>query len=215
LVKHFFASDQAGIYAAVSLVGRLVNMCAWSVVNTMFPVSAAARSSDREARPVLFMSLGLVFLILAVLILGLWALPSFLWRHLFGAHFELGNYGGLAALLILYAITTGIYSLSSVMITYEMSRKIANTGWFQLLISGVVISGIFTRAWAGDLGTSVADGDFNGDGGATSSAPGNYSGGRRSHLLQAFHCPGVERTRSHRGVPAKRVSSPGIRGVPP
>ncbi|MGC2446780.1 MAG: oligosaccharide flippase family protein, partial [Candidatus Sulfotelmatobacter sp.] len=102
LVKHFFASDQAGIYAAVSLVGRLVNMCAWSVVNTMFPVSAATRQSDREARPVLFLSLFLVFLILSVLILGLWAIPSFLWRTLFGSHFELGNYGGLAALLILY-----------------------------------------------------------------------------------------------------------------
>lgn len=142
LVKHFFASDQAGIYAAVSLVGRLINMCAWSVVNTMFPVSAAARSSDREARPVLFMSLGMVFLILSVLILGLWAIPSFLWRTLFGSHFELGNYGGLAALLILYAITTGIYSLSSVMITYEMSRKIANTSWVQLAFSGALVLGI-------------------------------------------------------------------------
>ena len=142
LVKHFFAPEQAGIYAAVSLVGRLVNMCAWSVVNTMFPVSAGARQSDREARPVLFMSLGLVFLILSVLILGLWAIPSFLWRTLFGSHFELGNYGGLAALLILYAVTTGIYSLSSVMITYEMSRKIANTSWAQLAFSGVLVLGI-------------------------------------------------------------------------
>jgi O-antigen/teichoic acid export membrane protein len=142
LVKHFFTSDQAGIYAAVSLVGRLVNMCAWSVVNTMFPVSAGARSSDREARPVLFLSLGMVFLILSVLILGLWAIPSFLWRTLFGVHFELGNYGGLAALLILYAVTTGIYSLSSVMITYEMSRKIANTSWVQLAFSGAFVLGI-------------------------------------------------------------------------
>jgi hypothetical protein len=142
LVKHFFAPEQAGIYAAVSLVGRLVNMCAWSVVNTMFPVSASTRSSDREARPVLFLSLSLVFLILAVLILGLWAIPSFLWRILFGTHFEVGNYGGLAALLILYAITTGIYSLSSVMITYEMSRKIANTSWAQLAFSGALVLGI-------------------------------------------------------------------------
>jgi O-antigen/teichoic acid export membrane protein len=142
LVKHFFAPEQAGIYAAVSLVGRLVNMCAWSVVNTMFPVSAAARQSDREARPVLFMSLGLVFLILSVLILGLWAIPSFLWRTLFGSHFELGNYGALAGLLILYAVTTGIYSLSSVMITYEMSRKIANTSWAQLAFSGALVLGI-------------------------------------------------------------------------
>src|SRR5215470_1081448 len=142
LVKHFFAPDQAGIYAAVSLVGRLVNMCAWSVVNTMFPVSAAARSSDREARPVLFLSLSLVFLILSALTLGLWAIPRFLWRHLFGAHFELGNYGGLAALLILYAVTTGIYSLSSVLITYEMSRKIANTSWAQLAFSATLALGI-------------------------------------------------------------------------
>src|ERR1700757_575466 len=127
LVKHFFAADQAGIYAAVSLVGRLVNMCAWSVVNTMFPVSAAARSSDREARPVFLLSLLMVFLILSLLILGLWAIPSFLWKALFGAHFESGTYVDLASPLILYALTTGIYSLSSVTITYEMSRKIANT----------------------------------------------------------------------------------------
>ena len=142
LVKHFFASDEAGIYAAVSLVGRLVNMCAWSVVNTMFPVSASARQNDREARPVLFMSLLLVLLILSALILGLWAIPSFLWRTLFGSHFELGNYGRLASLMILYAVTTGIYSLSSVMITYEMSRKIANTSWVQLAFSGALGMGI-------------------------------------------------------------------------
>src|SRR5437764_3697461 len=142
LVKHFFDSKDAGIYAAVSLVGRLVNMCAWSVVNTMFPVSAGARASDREARPVLFMSLFLVFVILSFLTLGLWIIPSFLWRALFGSHFELANFGGLARLLILYAITTGIYSLSSVIITYEMSRKIANTSWAQLAFSGSLVLGI-------------------------------------------------------------------------
>lgn len=143
LMNHFFVPEQAGIYAAVSLVGRLINMFVWSVVNTMFPVSAAARSSDREARPVLFMSLGMVSLLLTVLILGLWAIPSFLWRALFGAHFEVVNSGGLAKLLILYAVATGIYSLSSVLISYEMSRKIANTSWVQLAFSGGLIIGIW------------------------------------------------------------------------
>jgi len=142
LVKHFFVSEEAGLYAAISLVGRLVNMCAWSVVNTMFPVSAAARQSDREARPVLFMSLAMVFLILSLLVLVLWAVPSFLWKTIFGVHFEVGSNNTLAPLLILYAITTGIYSLSSVMITYEMSRKIANTSWVQLAFSGSVVLGI-------------------------------------------------------------------------
>jgi O-antigen/teichoic acid export membrane protein len=143
LMNHFFVPEQAGIYAAVSLVGRLINMFAWSVVNTMFPVSASARSTDKEARPVLFMSLAMVFLILTVLILALWAIPSFLWRTLFGAHFEVANSGSLATLLILYAVATGIYSLSSVLISYEMSRKIANTSWVQLAFSGVLILGIW------------------------------------------------------------------------
>jgi O-antigen/teichoic acid export membrane protein len=143
LMNHFFIPEQAGIYAAVSLVGRLINMFVWSVVNTMFPVSAAARSSDREARPVLFMSLGMVSLLLTILILGLWATPSFLWRMLFGGHFESANSGGLATLLILYAVATGIYSLSSVLISYEMSRKIANTSWLQLAFSGALVLGIW------------------------------------------------------------------------
>ena len=144
LVKHFFPPAEAGFYAAIALVGRLVNMCAWSVVNTMFPVSAATgNNEEREGSPVLFTSLLLVFLILSVLIFGLWLVPSFLWKTLFGAHFDLGNYGALAPLLILYAINAGIYSLSSVIITYEMSRKIANTSWLQLAFSGALAMAIY------------------------------------------------------------------------
>jgi O-antigen/teichoic acid export membrane protein len=144
LVKHFFPPVEAGLYAAVALVGRLVNMCAWSVVNTMFPVSAGAGGDDHEASQVLFTSLSMVFLILSALIFGLWMVPSFLWRTLFGAQFELlGSSGKLAPLLILYAITAGVYSLSSVIITYEMSRKIANTSWLQLAFSGAMAWGIY------------------------------------------------------------------------
>lgn len=143
LVKHFFP-DEAGLYAAVALVGRLVNMCAWSVVNTMFPVSAAADPNEKEDRSVLFLSFGMVFVILTVLTFGLWMIPNFLWNTLFGAHFALANYGALASLLILYAITTGVYSLSSVIITYEMSRKIANTSWLQLAFSAMLTLGVYT-----------------------------------------------------------------------
>ena len=107
LVKHFFPPVEAGLYAAVALVGRLVNMCAWSVVNTMFPVSAGAGGDEHEASQVLFTSLSMVFLILSALIFGLWMVPSFLWKTLFGAQFEVGSYGKLAPLLILYAITAG------------------------------------------------------------------------------------------------------------
>jgi O-antigen/teichoic acid export membrane protein len=143
LVKHFFPPAEAGVYAAVSLVGRVVNMCSWSVVNSMFPVSAGQQAEDKDGRPVLLTSMALVSLILAALILVLWAIPSFLWRILFGAQFELAGSESIAPLLILYAVMTGIYSLSSVIIAYEMSRKIANTGWVQLGFSGALVLVIY------------------------------------------------------------------------
>jgi hypothetical protein len=40
------------------------------------------------------------------------------------------------------AIATGIYALAVVLITYEMSRRIANTGWFQLAVSLMLIAGV-------------------------------------------------------------------------
>ena len=44
MVKHFFRPDQAGLYAAIALVGRLLYFGAWSVVSAMFPVSAESES---------------------------------------------------------------------------------------------------------------------------------------------------------------------------
>ncbi len=141
LVKHFFSTEDAGLYAAAALVGRLVNMCAWSVVNTMFPVSAG-KSSDRESRSVLVVSLALVLCILAVLIGGLYLLPSFVWKTIFGAHFEQWDITTVSTLLILRAVTAGVFAISSVIITHEMSRKVGHTSWVQLAFSGIFIAGI-------------------------------------------------------------------------
>ena len=49
---------------------------------------------------------------------------------------------GMKLLLTMNAIATGTYALSVVLITYEMSRRIANTGWFQLVVSGLVMAGV-------------------------------------------------------------------------
>jgi O-antigen/teichoic acid export membrane protein len=142
LVKHFFSADEAGFYAAVGLVGRLINMCAWSVVNAMFPVSAGRSSDPKESRSILMISLFLVIGILTVLIGTLYLIPNFLWRTIFGAHFEVAGFGSLREFLILYAISAGVYSLSSVIITHEMARKVANTSWVQLAFSGIMTAGI-------------------------------------------------------------------------
>jgi O-antigen/teichoic acid export membrane protein len=140
MVKHFFRPEVAGLYAAIALVGRLLYFGAWSVVSAMFPVSAEAKEED-GGQPLLALPLLMVTAMSVVFVLLLAAFPEVVFRSLFGAHFPTAIVG-LNLLLSLNAAATGTYAVSVVLITYEMSRRIANTGWLQLVVSGLIAAGI-------------------------------------------------------------------------
>lgn len=142
LVEHFFPAREAGLYAAVAMVGRVIFSSSSAVVNAMFPIVAGTREDERRDLTVISTSLFLVLGIGAVLILGLDVAPSETWTTFFGSGFAIEGRYNLPYLLSLYASAAIIYSLSVVIITFEMSYKIANTKWIQLAFSGAVIGGI-------------------------------------------------------------------------
>src|SRR5205807_963033 len=142
LVKHFFPAALAGLYAAVALVGRVVYMLSWSVVSSMFPVSAGS-SHERGGRAVMSTALLLVVLVACTFTMAMWLAPNSLWMAVLGHGFMVQVQGSFSALLVLYAALTGIYSFSVVLMTYEMSRRIANAGWLQLAFSGAIALGIY------------------------------------------------------------------------
>lgn len=137
LVKHFFPSDPAGVYAAIAQIGRLLYFAAWfGVVNAMFPVAAAAKDEHRKTHSIglpllLVFGISIAFIVIAALF------PHLIMRVIFGSRFM-----DIGWLLPLYATATGLYSLSVVFIAYEMSRRIANTGWLQLTFSAALVLGI-------------------------------------------------------------------------
>jgi hypothetical protein len=106
----------------------------------MFPVAAAASTDqnddNRKAYGIglpllLVLGLSVIFIIVAALF------PHLIMGVIFGSRFI-----KIGWLLALYAAGTGLYSLSVVLIAYEMSRRIANTGWLQLIFSGALVLGI-------------------------------------------------------------------------
>lgn len=142
MVKHFFSTREAGLYAAVAMVGRVIFSFSSAVVNTMFPLVAGIREKERNGPRVIATSLLLVLGIGMFLALGLILAPHGIWTTLFGSGFQIAGKYNLTYLLALYAITTIIYSLSVVIITFEMSYKLTNASWVQLAFSGAVIAGI-------------------------------------------------------------------------
>lgn len=136
LVKYYFDPENAGLYAAVALFGRLLYFACWSIVSAMFPVSAASPRDERPSQ-VLKTPLLLVAGLSAVFIITVTLLPRFVVGFVLGQQFAHAD-----ELLGIYAAATAIYAVSVVLIAYEMSRRIANTGWLQLVISGMTVLGI-------------------------------------------------------------------------
>jgi hypothetical protein len=142
LVKHFFSPAMAGLYAAVAMVGRVIFAFSQAVVNSMFPLVAGTGDEERRDLKVIATSLLLVLGIGCSVALALRVAPASIWTSFFGPGFSVAGEYGMPYLLSLYAVTTVLYCLSVVVITYEMSYKIANTSWIQLAFSGVLVAGI-------------------------------------------------------------------------
>ena len=87
LVKHFFPSDPAGIYAAISQIGRLLYFASlFGVVNAMFPVAAAASPEHKKTHGIglpllLVLGLSLIFIAAAALF------PHLIMGVIFGSRF--------------------------------------------------------------------------------------------------------------------------------
>src|SRR6266481_207861 len=138
-VKHFFPASPAGVYAAIAQIGRLLYFACWfGIVNVMFPVTAAA-AKDQDFRRAKGAGLPLLLVlgVSGIFVLGAGLFPHLIMGLVFGSEFIETD-----KLLALYAVGTGLYSLSVVLIAYEMSRRIANTGWLQLIFSGALVLAI-------------------------------------------------------------------------
>jgi O-antigen/teichoic acid export membrane protein len=142
LVKHFFPPVEAGIYAAVALVGRVVFMLSWSVVSSMFPVSAS-RMHAHAGRSVLYTALLLVGGLTSIFIAAVALAPEAVWTLLLGKQFMLGSAIPFSALLTQYAVMTAIYSIAVVVMMYEISRRISSAAWVQLGASILLAGGIW------------------------------------------------------------------------
>ena len=142
LVNHFFIARDAGLYAAVAMVGRVIFSFSQAVVNSTFPLVAGTSNDERRDLRVIATSLLLVLGVGIAITLGLCIAPTGLWTHLFGPDFAITGRYNLPYLLSLYSLATVTYSLASVIITFEMSYKIANTSWVQLALGVFLIGSI-------------------------------------------------------------------------
>ncbi len=116
LVKHFFEPTEAGLYAALALVGRIVYFGTWTIVTLLFPMVIKLEKEGKNTLPLFFGGLGTVMTIAAIITGVCYLFPELVMNTLFGA-----EYLSVAPLLWKYAIATSLFAGSNVFVYYHMS----------------------------------------------------------------------------------------------
>jgi O-antigen/teichoic acid export membrane protein len=116
LVKHFFSPTDAGLYAALALIGRIVYFGTWTVVTMLFPLVIKLEKEGKDHTKYFLGGLCVVGAIAGVIIIACYVMPELIVNILFGE-----KYISIAPLLWLYALATALFALVNVFVYYNMS----------------------------------------------------------------------------------------------
>ncbi|WP_396600826.1 oligosaccharide flippase family protein [Algibacter sp. R77976] len=138
LVKHYFESYEAGLYASLALIGRIVYFIAWMFVMLLLPTVVQLKKDGKETAPTLFKYIGYIAAISITIILACLSFPETIITLLFG-----DSYIAMAPLLWKYAIATSMFAISNIFAYYYLSLDkyipVVISGVFGMLQMGLVI----------------------------------------------------------------------------
>lgn len=129
LVKHFFDPKSAGIYAGISLVGRVIFFFSAPIGTVMFPLIVQKHTKQEKYHDIFLLSIFLVFAASISIAAFYFIFPEFSIKFFL----KKDEYLSAAPLIGIFGIFITIYSLASIFVTYFLSIKKTNVFVFVLL----------------------------------------------------------------------------------
>lgn len=116
LVKHYFSSQQAGLYTSMALIGRMIYFVTWMLVMILIPKVLNMKKKGEKYQKV-FLRYFLIILGFSLLIISASLIfPNEIVLVLFGE-----AYLPIADLLWLYALATMLFALANLFVYYFLS----------------------------------------------------------------------------------------------
>lgn len=140
LVKHFFPPFEAGLYAALSTLGKIIFFAVSPITGAMFPIIAGRHSRGEKHGRILLTAAGGTIIISLGIILLYFFFPDYAISLLYGKAYLLakGN-------LIWIGLFMGFYSLAYLLTNYFLSIGKTKIIFFPLIMALIQIAAI----WAG------------------------------------------------------------------
>lgn len=128
LVKHFFNASDAGLYAAIAILGRIVFFSPTPIINVMFPETTKRHSKGLPTGKILLFSLLVVVSLASLITIIYFILPSVPILVLYGAKYLPG-----ARMLGWYGIFMTLLAVSMLLTQYYLSIKKVRIMWLFIL----------------------------------------------------------------------------------
>jgi O-antigen/teichoic acid export membrane protein len=116
LVKHYFNSHEAGLYASLALIGRVVYFVAWMFVMLLLPKVIQLKKDGKETQPILLKYVAYITLLSTVIVAVTFIFPELVVNLMFGK-----EYISIAFLLWKYALATSIFAIANIFAYYFLS----------------------------------------------------------------------------------------------
>jgi O-antigen/teichoic acid export membrane protein len=129
LVKHYFDSLEAGLYASLALIGRAVYFVAWMFVMLLLPAVVQKQKDGEPTAPILFKYVGYISLLSFSIVSTCYLFPELIISLLFG-----DAYIAMAGLLWQYALATSLFAISNIFAYYFLSLD----HYIPVIFSGVL-----------------------------------------------------------------------------
>ncbi|SNR59792.1 MATE family efflux transporter [Lutibacter flavus] len=116
LVKHYFDNEQAGLYASLALIGRVVYFVSWMFVMLLLPKVIQLKKDGENTLPILLKYVGYIIILSTLIVSFTWLFPEFVVRLMFGE-----QYISISPLLWKYALATSIFAIANIFAYYFLS----------------------------------------------------------------------------------------------
>ncbi len=128
LVKHFFTAEEAGYYAALATVGKIVIYIATPMILVMFPMISEAHTKNEKHFHLLAQTTAIIVASSTLILVVYYFAPEFVVNILYGQKYlVIGNY------LFNFGLAIFLLTLANVLVYYFLSIKKLGFIWLVLV----------------------------------------------------------------------------------
>ncbi|WP_282113548.1 oligosaccharide flippase family protein [Maribacter stanieri] len=129
LVKHYFDTVNAGLYASLAMIGRVVYFVAWMFVMLLLPAVVQKQKDGEATAPILIKYVSYVAVLAISIIFCCAVFPKLIIQLMFG-----DAYISMAPLLWQYALATSLFAISNLFAYYFLSLD----QYVPVILSGIL-----------------------------------------------------------------------------